>query len=149
MDKMIIALAVIAVAGVFMLVKWPSSALGYFYCVGIGLLLSARFLYPFTEESYEVLHCMTLGDGIGAVFGLFFALAIHHKIGMAGIIGCVFLLPVLMFIVGFLVVLVLGLFAMLQKGDGGTVVTSALVMWGLIAALIGGGGSIIVIICDN
>ena len=54
-----------------------------------------------------------------------------------------------MFIVGFILIVVLGLFAMIQSGDGNLVLGSGLIMWGLITALIGGGGSIIVIIFDN
>ena len=46
-------------------------------------------------------------------------------------------------------IVALGLFAMIQRGDGNLVLGSALVMWGFIAALIGGGGSIILIIFDN
>ena len=149
MVKLIIAIAIIAVAAIMMLIKWPDSFLGYIYCVGVGMAMAFKFLYPFTAGTYEALHCLTLGGGIGAIFGLFFALAIHQKIGTAGILGCTLLLPVIMFIVGFFVVLALGLFAMIRNGDGNLVLGSAVVMWGLIAALIGGGGSIIVIILDN
>lgn len=150
MEKMIIALVIIAIAAIVMLIKWPGSALGYIYCVGVGLAMALRFLYPFTVETYEVLHCMTLGAGVGAVFGLFFALALRSSEYSIGVIlGGVILLPILMFVVGFILIVVLGLFAMIQNGDGNLVLGSALVMWGFIAALIGGGGSIIVIIFDN
>lgn len=148
MEKMIIALVIIAIAAIVMLIKWPGSALGYIYCVGLAMAL--RFLYPFTVETYEVLHCMTLGAGVGAVFGLAYAVALRgseYNIGV--ILGGVILLPILMFVVGFILIVALGLFAMIQNGDGNLVLGSALVMWGFIAALIGGGGSIIVIIFDN
>ena len=150
MEKMIIALAVIALAGILMLIKWPGAALGYLYCVGVGLAMAGAFLYPFTTETYEVLHCLTLGGGIGAVFGLFFAAGLHQeKYSIGLIIGGIILLPILMFVVGFILIVALGLFAMIQNGDGNLVLGSALVMWGFIAALIGGGGSIILIIFDN
>ena len=150
MEKMIIALVIIAIAAIVMLIKWPGSALGYIYCVGVGLAMALRFLYPFTVETYEVLNCMTLGAGVGAVFGLAYAVALRgseYNIGV--ILGGVILLPILMFVVGFVLIVALGLFAMIQNGDGNLVLGSALVMWGFIAALIGGGGSIIVIIFDN
>ena len=150
MEKMIIALAIIGIAAVIMLIKRPGAALGYIYCVGIGLAMAYRFLYPFTTETYEVLHCMTLGAGVGAVFGLIFAVVLHgseYNIGV--IIGCAVLLPVLMFIVGFILILILGLFVMIQNGDGDLVIGSAVLMWGFIAAVIGGGGSIILVIVDN
>ena len=150
MEKMIIALAVIAIAAIVMLIKWPGAALGYLYCVGVGLAMALRFLYPFTSETYEVLHCLTLGGGVGAVFGLAFAAALRgseYNIGV--ILGGILLLPILMFVVGFILIVALGLFAMIQNGDGNLVLGSALVMWGFIAALIGGGGSIILIIIDN
>lgn len=150
MEKLVIALAVIALAGILMLIKWPGAALGYLYCVGVGLAMALRFLYPFTSETYEVLHCLTLGGGVGAMFGLFYALAIREsKANIGVIIGCALLLPILMFVVGFILIVALGLFAMIQSGQGNLVLGSALVMWGFIAALIGGGGSIILIIFDN
>ena len=150
MEKMIIALTVIAIAAVVMLIKRPGSALGYMYCVGVGLALALRFLYPFTSETYEVLHCLTLGAGVGAVFGLAYAAALHgSEYNMGVILGGAILLPILMFVVGFILIVALGLFAMIQNGDGNLVLGSALVMWGFIAALIGGGGSIILIIFDN
>lgn len=150
MEKLIIALAVIALAGIIMLIKRPGAALGYLYCVGVGLMMALRFLYPFTTETYEVLHCLTLGGGVGAVFGLAFAVALHgseYNIGV--ILGCAILFPILMFIVGFILIVALGLFAMIQSGQGNLVLGSALIMWGFISALIGGGGSIILIILDN
>ena len=150
MEKLIIALAVIALAGIIMLIKRPGAALGYLYCVGVGLMMALRFLYPFTTETYEVLHCLTLGGGVGAVFGLFYALAIRESEANIGvIIGCALLLPILMFVVGFILIVALGLFAMIQSGQGNLVLGSALIMWGFISALIGGGGSIILIILDN
>ena len=150
MGKMIIALTVIAIAAIVMLIKRPGAALGYLYCVGVGLALALRFLYPFTSETYEVLHCLTLGAGVGAVFGLAYAAALHgSEYNMGVILGGVILLPILMFVVGFILIVALGLFAMIQNGDGNLVLGSALVMWGFIAALIGGGGSIILIIFDN
>lgn len=150
MEKLIIALAVIALAAVIMLFKWPGPALGYIYCVLVGLAMAFRFLYPFTTETYEVLHCLTLGGGVGAVFGLFYALAIRgSEANIAVIIGCAILLPILMFVVGFILIVALGLFAMIQSGQGNLVLGSALLMWGFIAALVGGGGSIILIILDN
>ena len=150
MEKMIVALAIIGIAAVVMFIKWPGSALGYLYCVLVGLAMALKFLYPFTTETYEVLHCLTLGCGVGAVFGLFYALAIRgSEANIAVIIGCAILLPILMFVVGFILIVALGLFAMIQNGDGNLVLGSALVMWGFIAALIGGGGSIILIIFDN
>ena len=103
MEKMIIALAVIAIAAIVMLIKWPGAALGYLYCVGVGLAMALRFLYPFTSETYEVLHCLTLGGGVGAVFGLAFAAALRgseYNIGV--ILGGILLLPILMFVVGFI-----------------------------------------------
>ena len=150
MQKMIIALAVIAIAAIVMLIKCPGAALGYIYCVGVGLAMALAFLYPFTTETYEVLHCLTLGGGVGAVFGLAYAVALRgseYNIGV--ILGGAILLPILMFVVGFILIVILGLFAMIQRGDGNLVLGSALVMWGFIAALIGGGGSIILIIFDN
>ena len=150
MEKMIIALAIIAIAAIVMLIKSPGSALGYIYCVGVGLAMAVSFLYPFTTETYEVLHCLTLGGGIGAVFGLAYAVALRaseYNIGV--ILGGALLLPILMFIVGFILIVALGLFAMIRSGQGNLVLGSALVMWGFIAALIGGGGSIILIIFDN
>ena len=150
MEKMIIALAVIALAGILMLIKWPGAALGYLYCVGVGLAMAFKFLYPFTVETYEVVHCMTLGAGVGAVFGLCFAAALRSsEYSIWAILGGIILLPILMFVVGFILIVALGLFAMIQKGDGNLVLGSALVMWGFTAALIGGGGSIILIIFDN
>lgn len=150
MEKMIIALAVIAIAAIVMLIKLPGAALGYIYCVGVGLAMAVRFLYPFTTETYEVLHCLTLGGGVGAVFGLIFAAALRgSKYNTGVILGGIILLPILMFVAGFILIVVLGLFAMIQRGDGNLVLGSALVMWGFIAALIGGGGSIILIIFDN
>lgn len=150
MEKMIIALAVIAIAAVVMLIKWPGAALGYIYCVGVGLAMAVAFLYPFTTETYEVLHCLTLGGGIGAVFGLAYAVALRgSEYNLGVILGGAILLPILMLVVGFILIVVLGLFAMIQRGDGNLVLGSALVMWGFIAALIGGGGSIILIIFDN
>lgn len=150
MEKMIIALAIIGIAAIVMLIKWPGPSLGYIYCVFVGLAMAFRFLYPFTTETYEVLHCLTLGGGVGAVFGLFYAVAIRGSEANIGvIIGCALLIPILMFIVGFILIVVLGLFAMIQNGDGNLVIGSSLVMWGFIAAIVGGGGSIIVIIFDN
>ena len=94
------------------------------------------------------MHCMTLGGGIGAFFGLFFAIVIQQKCGMGAIAGCMFILPILMFIVGFVIILILGLGLMISNGDGAQVITAGMVTWGLIAAIIGGGGSIIIIIFD-
>ena len=150
MEKLIIALVIIVIGAVVMFIKWPGPALGYIYCVAVGLAMALQFLYPFTSEPYEVLHCLTLGGGIGAVFGLIYAVTIRGSEANIGvIIGGVLIFPILMFIVGFILILVLGLFAMIQRGDGELVLGSDLIMWGFIAALIGGGGSIIVIIFDN
>lgn len=150
MEKMMIALAIVGIAAIIMLIKRPGAALGYIYCVGIGLMMAYKFLYPFTVDSYEVMHCMTLGAGVGAVFGLFFAIALHqsgYNIGV--IIGCAILMPVLMFITGFILIIVLGLFVMIQNGDGNLVLGAGVVLWALVAAIIGGGGSIILVIFDN
>lgn len=150
MEKLIIALAIIGIAAVVMLIKWPGPAFGYIYCVMVGLAMAFKFLYPFTSETYEVLHCLTLGGGIGAVFGLLYAVGIRLSGATLGvIIGGALLLPILMFVVGFLLIVALGLFAMIQSGDGDLVLGSGVLMWGFITALIGGGGSIIVIIFDN
>lgn len=150
METLIIALAIIGIAAVVMLIKWPGPAFGYIYCVMVGLAMAFKFLYPFTSETYEVLHCLTLVGGIGAVFGLIYAVSIRGtEANLAAIIGGALLFPILMFIVGFILIVVLGLFAMIQSGDGNLVLGSGLIMWGLITALIGGGGSIIVIIFDN
>lgn len=150
MGKLIIALAIIGIAAVVMLIKWPGPAFGYIYCVMVGLAMAFKFLYPFTSETYEVLHCLTLGGGIGAVFGLLYAVGIRLSGATLGvIIGGALLLPILMFVVGFLLIVALGLFAMIQSGDGDLVLGSGVLMWGFITALIGGGGSIIVIIFDN
>ena len=150
METLIIALAIIGIAAVVMLIKWPGPAFGYIYCVMVGLAMAFKFLYPFTSETYEALHCLTLGGGIGAVFGLIYAVSIRGtEANLAAIIGGALLFPILMFIVGFILIVVLGLFAMIQSGDGNLVLGSGLIMWGLITALIGGGGSIIVIIFDK
>lgn len=112
--------------------------------------MAAAFLYPFTTETHEVLHCLTLGGGIGAVFGLAYAVALRgSEYNFGVILGGAILLPILIFVVGFILIVALGLFSMIQNGDGNLVFGSALVMWGFIAALIGGGGSIILIILDN
>lgn len=149
MTNMFIAWGIIAIAAVILLIKRPDVAMGYLYCVGVGLAMAACFLYPFTEEPYEVMHCMTLGSGIGAFFGLFFALIIQQKCGMGAIAGCMIILPILMFIVGFIIILVLGLGLMISKGDGAQVITAGMVTWGLIAGIIGGCGSILIIIFEQ
>ena len=79
METLIIALAIIGIAAVVMLIKWPGPAFGYIYCVMVGLAMAFKFLYPFTSETYEVLHCLTLGGGIGAVFGLIYAVSIVEQ----------------------------------------------------------------------
>ena len=84
------------------------------------------------------------------MFGLAFAAALlgsEYNIGV--ILSSAILLPILMFIVGFILIVALGLFAMIQSGDGNLVLGSAVIMLGFIAALTGGGGSIILIIFDN
>ena len=81
MMKMGIAWAILVLAAIIMLIKWPKSALGYLYCILVGVALAAQFLYPYTSESYEVMHCFTMGGGIGAVFGLFFAIGIQQNMG--------------------------------------------------------------------
>lgn len=149
MEKMIAAWAILAVAAVVMLVKWPKSAMGYLYCILVGVVLAARFLYPYTSEAYEVMHCFTLGGGIGAVFGLFFAVGIHQNMGPLGVLACILFLPLLMFAVGFVVILVLGFALLIQQGHGGDITTAGLLTWALIAAIVGGGGSIIVIIFEK
>lgn len=149
MEKMIIAWVILAIAAVIMLVKWPKSAMGYLYCILVGVLMAARFLKPFTSETYEVVHCFTLGGGIGAVFGLFYAVGIHQDMGALGVIACAILLPLVMFVVGFIVILVLGFSLMIQQGHGGEVVGAGLVTWALVAAIVGGGGGILVIILDK
>lgn len=116
----------------------------------IALAMAFKFLYPFTSETYEVLHCLTLGGGIGAVFGLIYAVVIRlSEANLGAIIGGALLFPILMFVVGFILIVALGLFAMIQSGDGNLVLGSGVLMWGFITALIGGGGSIIVIILDH
>ena len=150
MGKMILALAVIIIAAVIMFIRRPGAALGYIYCVGVGVAMAVAFLYPFTTETYEVLHCLTLGGGIGAVFGLAYSVALRaseYNIGV--ILGGAILLPIVMFVVGFILIVALGLFAMIRNGDGNLVLGSAVIMWGFVSALIGGVGSIIVIIFDN
>lgn len=149
MEKMVIAWVILAIAAVVMLIKWPKSALGYLYCILAGVLLAARFLYPFTSETYEVMHCFTLGGGIGAVFGLAFAAGIHQDMGPLGIIGCLLLIPLAMFVVGFVVILILGFSQMIRQGQGDQVLGAGLVTWGLIAAIVGGGGSIIIVILEK
>ena len=150
METLIIALAIIGIAAVVMLIKWPGPAFGYIYCVMVGLAMAFKFLYPFTSETYEVLHCLTLGGGIGAVFGLIYAVAILlSEANLGEIIGGALIFPILMFVVGFILIVALGLFAMIQSGDGNLVLGSGVLMWGFITALIGGGGSIIVIILDH
>lgn len=150
MEKLVIALAIIGIAAVVMLIKWPGPALGYIYCVMVGLAMAFKFLYPFTSETYEVLHCLTLGGGIGAVFGLIYAVGIRLSgANFGAIIGGALLFLILMFVVGFILIVALGLFAMIQSGDGNLVLGSGVLMWGFITALIGGGGSIIVIILDH
>ena len=149
MTKMFITWGIIAFAAIIMMFRKSAAVLGYLYCVGVGLAMAACFLYPFTEEAYEVMHCMTLGSGIGAFFGLFFALVIQQKAGMGAITGCLFILPILMFIAGFIIVLILGFGLMISKGDGAQVVTAGMVTWGMITGIIGSGGSILIIIFDN
>ncbi len=146
MGQMIAAFVIIGLAGVIMLMKWPGPAFGYLYCVAVGLLMAGRFLYPFTSTTYEVLHCMTLGAGIGSVAGLAYAMGIKLSGDMGSIIGGAVLMPILMFIVGVALIFVLGIVGMFQNGSSSEVVTSGLVLCGLIAGIFGGGGSIIVII---
>lgn len=150
MEKMVIAFVLIALAAVVMFVKWPASAFGYVYCVAVGLMMAGAFLYPFTSTTYEVMHCMTLGGGIGAVAGLLYAISIKTSGATLGvIIGGAILFPILMFIVGFIIVFALGIMLMFQNGSAAEVVTAGLVTWGLIAAIIGSVGSVLIIIIDG
>ena len=150
MEKLIIALAIIGIAAVVMLIKWPGPALGYIYCVMVGLAMAFKFLYPFTSGTYEVLNCLTLGGGVGAVFGLIYAIGIRFSgVTLGTIIGGALLFSLLIFVVGFFLIVALGLFSMIQNGDGNLVLGSGVLMWAFITSLIGGGGSIIVIILDN
>lgn len=144
-----IILAVIAIAGVLMLLKWPGAALGYFYCVGVGTALSVRLIGGIASGD-EILYCLLIGAGIGAVFGLFYAVALHASEYSLGIIliGAL-LLPILMVIVGFVLVFALGIIGMFMHGDGDNVIISTLIMVGLIGGIVGGGGSILVIVLDN
>lgn len=144
-----IVLAVIALAGVLMLLKWPGAALGYIYCVGVGTALSVKLIGGIARGD-EIFYCLLIGAGIGAAFGLFYAVALHSSEYSIGVIlGGALLLPILMVIVGFFLILVLGIVAMFMHGDGDNVIISALIMVGLIGGIVGGGGSILVIILDN
>lgn len=144
-----IILAVIAIAGVLMLFKWPGAALGYIYCVGTGTALSVKLIGGIARGD-EIFYCLLIGAGIGAVFGLAFAVGLHssHYSIAIYLIGAL-LLPILMVIVGFFLILALGIVAMFMHGDGDNVIISTLIMVGLIGGIVGGGGSILVIILDN
>lgn len=144
-----IILAVIAIAGVLMLFKRPGAALGYFYCVGTGTALSVKLIGGIASGD-EILYCLLIGAGIGAAFGLFYAMALHaSEYSLGVILGGALLLPILMVIIGFLLIFVLGIIGMFMHGDGDNVIISALIMVGLIGGIVGGGGSILVIIFDN
>lgn len=144
-----IVLAVIAIAGVLMLLKWPGAALGYFYCVGVGTALSVKLIGGIASGN-EIFYCLLIGAGIGAACGLFYAVALHaSEYSLGVVLGGAILLPILMVIVGFLLILVLGIIGMFMHGDGDNVIISALIMVGLIGGIVGGGGSILVIILDN
>lgn len=144
-----IILAVIAIAGVLMLFKRSGAALGYFYCVGTGTALSVKLIGGIASGD-EILYCLLIGAGIGAAFGLFYAMALHaSEYSLGVILGGALLLPILMVVIGFLLILVLGIIGMFMHGDGDNVIISALIMVGLIGGIVGGGGSILVIIFDN
>ena len=147
MSGSVIVLMIIAAAGVIMLLVRPAMALGYLYCVGVGLLMAGKFLYPFTSGTDEVLHCLALGGGVGSVFGLFFALVIAtDKNNVGGIIGCIIAMPIVMLIAGFFLVLALGFVAMIKQGMGMQAIGSAMIAWAFITSLIGSGGSILILI---
>ena len=149
MSNMIIAWVIIVIAAVILLIKAPKSACGYIYNVVIGIILAGIFLYPFTEESYEILHCFTLGGGIGAVFGLIFAVTLLFLDDGCAVGFWMFISPILMFIVGFIIIFILGIVGMIQNGDGTQVAVSGMLTWGLVSAIIGGGGSILIVFFDN
>lgn len=50
---------------------------------------------------------------------------------MGAIAGCMIILPILMFITGFVIILILGLGLMISNGDGAQVITAGMVTWGL------------------
>lgn len=151
MATIIVVWIIIIISVVLMLIKWPIASIGYIYGIAVGLMLAFWFLYPYAAETNEVSHCMTLGGGIGAMVGLLCALAIHSNEGseVGAIIGSLILAPIAEFIIGFVVIVVMGLVLMIQGGQAGTVIPAGIIMFGLISCIIGGGGSIIMIIIDG
>ena len=148
MQIMIIVLAITAIVAIIMLVKCPPLALGYLYCVVVGLIMATVFLSPYISKPDDIFFCVTLGAGLGAVFGLLFASIINDDNSIGSIIATAIFLPILMLIVGFILVMALAFFFTILSISNSELF-SILSIVGLIAALGGGGGSVIVILSDN
>ena len=142
--EIIIVWAILGIAAIVMLFKWPKSLLGFAYCIIVGIVLTEKYLMPHALSEHAI-HLKTIGAGYGAIFGLVFAFIIHcgeGKGSFGAIIGLLVLTPIVMFIIGFLLILLLGIIGAFATGNGGDIIFTI----ALIGALVGGGGSIVVII---
>ncbi|MBQ9968559.1 MAG: hypothetical protein IJO88_07540 [Oscillospiraceae bacterium] len=152
-EKMLIAWAIIGIAALVMLIKWPTSLIGYLYCIVVGYFVSDWFLGSLIESHSDFMQIATLGCGVGAIFGLVFAIIIHRIKDLEADIGvilfCMVLTPILMIVLGFIAIGAILVIWMLETGKVFELTAAGVVTWGLVSSLIGGGGSIVVILMDS